>query len=250
MLRALRLAALLFASAFGSDSPTLHVITYATLESAHMKAVMMLHSAGAHGLYPTILGVGEVGSWPEGLWQKIPFVLDFITEHTADEDVVLFVDAYDVLFTGPHTPNGTEYKRGILESFDAIGADIVFNAERVCAYGPVLSPKLCPVFDAEAALRVDQKGASVFKYLNSGAWIGKARALKTFFEFPIAPALRASKTGTGDQMWYADSFVNLLTPTASADAPVSVSLDYDRSVLALLRPRTRWRRARRTACHR
>ena len=35
MLRALRLAALLFASAFGSDSPTLHVITYATLESAH-----------------------------------------------------------------------------------------------------------------------------------------------------------------------------------------------------------------------
>jgi hypothetical protein len=207
--------------------PRLHIITYATLETYHMKAVMMLHSAGAYGLFPTVLGVGEIGSWPEGLWQKIPFVQKYLTYETQDDDLVLFVDAYDVLFVGNRSLTGQLYKDEIINRYTALGVDIVFNAETVCAYGSDLSPVLCPAFERLAGSSAHTPGNTKFKYLNSGAWIGKVGAVKQFFKHPIPDQLRLSKDGTGDQMWYAQTFMQMSDSMAANAAAPTVALDYN-----------------------
>ena len=58
-------------------------------------------SAEQHGLLPSIVGLGEVAWWPEGLGRKINALRGFLASaRLGAEDLVLFADAFDTLILG------------------------------------------------------------------------------------------------------------------------------------------------------
>jgi hypothetical protein len=93
---------------------------------------------------------------------KLKLVNDFVNETNHDlEDVVLFMDAYDVIYKGN--------ARTILERYSTFGSPIVFGAESVCFPGGLESNY--PEYTKQYP----------FRYLNSGLFIGKIWAIRECF---------------------------------------------------------------------
>jgi len=141
------------------------VLTFATHVAFEFCA--FYRSALIHGISPKLLGWDTA---PEGaLHRKATSVAAEIAEYD-DGRIVLFADAFDVLFLDPLP--------GIVERFRAIGKPILFSAEKGCY----------PSWD----LAVDYpKPVTPWSYLNSGAYIGYAGPLKAMLREMLAlPSVR------------------------------------------------------------
>lgn len=162
-----------------------------------------------------VYGLGE--EWT-GFGMKLRLMYEAIKDDPA-ERVVLFVDAYDVLFL----PAGTE----ILTRFLAFGAPIVFSAELACwpfedlagEYPEPAVTDLEPVDPRIAALRPKPPLAVPLKYLNSGSYIGYAGAVRDAL-LELSP-----EDEDDDQGLFTRYFL---------DHPEKVSLDYQASLFHTL----------------
>ena len=180
-------------STIEGESMQVHVLTVGTDQS---KMWALEQSAKAHGI--TYLNLGRNAKWAGGTMesqgggQKINLVRGHL-KYLHDDDVVLFVDGYDVILndTMPTT----------LERYLDIGTDIVFAAEINCWPDETLADKFPTTL-------------SRYRYLNSGVYMGKVGALKEFLNETVP-------NDSDDQLWMQKRFLflNSMYP--------SVGLDYE-----------------------
>tara|TARA_R110002074_G_scaffold57157_2_gene140739 strand:- start:4099 stop:5850 length:1752 start_codon:yes stop_codon:yes gene_type:complete len=180
-------------STIEGESMQVHVLTVGTDQS---KMWALEQSAKAHGI--TYLNLGRQVIWSGGTMeaqgggQKINLVRNHL-ESLHDGDVVLFVDGYDVIINDTlHT---------ILERYEDMGADIIFAAEKNC-WPDVTMASEFPL-------------STLYRYLNSGAYIGKVGALKEFLN-------EAVPNDSDDQLWVQKRFLS-----SDWQSTASANLDYE-----------------------
>lgn len=142
---------------YAKNQPTLHICTIASHETKELN--QLLDSCARNNLEVNILGLGKpyVG---HGL--KITYVKEFI-HNLPDVDVVLVVDAYDVLVLAS--------KEEILEKYLKCGYPVLFGAET----------NLFRKRHLNKYLKNYPKSPTKFRYLNAGTWIGRIGTLKQIF---------------------------------------------------------------------
>ena len=173
----------------------MNFVTIATDES---KMSLLRQSAERHNIQLSNIGAGV--EWRggdmvagQGGGQKINLFKDYIS-NLPDSYIILFVDGYDVLFL-----DNTET---IFERFLGFNCDILFAAEKNCWPQPNISPR----FPATP---------SPYKYLNSGLYIGKVGALKSFLNEHVADF-------EDDQLWMQKRFLEL-----NESKDLNILLDYE-----------------------
>lgn len=150
-----------------------HILTVGTDEN---KMWGLEQSAKRYGI--TYLNLGQDVQWGGGTMEghggghKINLVRSHI-QTLPDEDTVLFVDGYDVLFT--------DNIHSIKERFDGFDCDILFAAEKSCWPEPTIAPQF-------------PMTPTPYKYLNSGVYMGKVARLNHFFSEVVA-------NDEDDQLW-------------------------------------------------
>ena len=128
-----------------------------------------LESAIRNGVGLEVLGWGL--PW-EGLSQKLAAALAAV-EALPGECVVMFTDAYDVLFT--------EDLSTMRAKFDRLGKRLVFSAE--CGCWPQVT------YDKGRTCRdMYPPSPTPFRYLNSGSWIGRAETAARFLSTLVQEA--------------------------------------------------------------
>jgi hypothetical protein len=195
----------------------------------------MLQSGAGRGYNVTLLG------WQapyRSLFDKIDWMARAVVkdeEHVRDTDLVLFVDAHDVLFVG-----GTADE--LMHAFDRLAAgasaDAVFSAEKTCwpqvqtrgatfcdtAYPPV------PEHHARALLdKYDDE--PLYRYLNSGAWMATGVGARRVLRAALLERERLKMNGrpppTNDQEVLSDLFAfGKLNGRGEGSAAATTTLDY------------------------
>ena len=156
-----------------------HIITVGTDEN---KMWGLEQSAKRHGI--TYLNLGRGVKWDGGTMvgqgggHKINLVRSHI-QTLPNEDLVLFVDGYDVLFT--------DNIHSIKERFEGFDCDILFAAEKSCWPEPTIAPQF-------------PMTPTPYKYLNSGVYMGKVARLNHFFSEVVA-------NDQDDQLWIQKRFL-------------------------------------------
>lgn len=146
-----------------SARPRLHYLTVAT--EWHFFLALLLRSAEAQGLRPTVLGYGDprfvthryIGGVDSGM--KVEHVRNALAA-LPETDVVLFTDAFDVIAV---RPLGEE----LLAAFESFRADVVVSAEKNC-YPDATRASDYPLADR----------SRTYPYLNSGGYMGRVWALR------------------------------------------------------------------------
>ena len=198
--------------------PKLHVVVVATELKYELK---LLHAtATALGWPLSILGLGK--PW-RGLGSKVQLLDEFLSDTSgnvkdASKELVLFVDAYDVLLleSAGDTSNGLVerfLKIGDTEGQSWNGASIVFSAEKTCAPDKGLE-LLYPSTEPE----VDKP----FTFVNSGSYIGRVDAVRRMLA-EVQADIAEHHTINGadpfrldDQRWFSRFYVrNHAMPVAS-----------------------------------
>ena len=180
-------------STIEGESMQVHVLTVGTDQS---KMWALEQSSKAHGI--AYLNLGRQVTWmggtmeAQGGGQKINLVRNHL-ESLHDGDVVLFVDGYDVIIN--------DTLPTILERYEDMGADIIFAAEKNCWPDPTMASQF-PL-------------STIYRYLNSGVYMGKVSYLKAFFN-------EAVPNDSDDQLWMQKRF---LSPAWQATG--SANLDYE-----------------------
>jgi len=140
-----------FQTTLFSAEPNLHICTVA---SQHTKGLdQLLDSCDRYGISIDVLGLGKKF---RGLSHKLIYVKKYI-QNLHDNDVVLFVDAYDVLFFA------TEDK--IMKTFLRMRKPFIISVERYC----------WPYSDLEPHF---PRGPTSNRYINSGSFMGYVYRLK------------------------------------------------------------------------
>lgn len=120
----------------------------------------------------------------KGFGYKIILLRMFLDE-CQDDDVILFTDAHDVYITGIHEE--------ILAQYWSMNSDIVFAAEKNC----------WPVKSFETQYLTHNDKYIKYKYLNSGAFIGRAGSLRQWMDQNFHNVSGA----TDDQLWYTQLYL-------------------------------------------
>ena len=166
-------------STIEGESMQVHVLTVGTDQS---KMWALEQSAKAYGI--TSLNLGRQVTWmggtmeAQGGGQKINLVRNHL-ESLHDGDVVLFVDGYDVIIN--------DTLPTVIERYEDMGADIIFAAEKNCWPDPTMASQF-PL-------------STLYRYLNSGVYIGKVSALKEFLN-------EAVPNDSDDQLWMQKRFLS------------------------------------------
>lgn len=140
------------------------VISVLTVASDEEKAKLLFASAERHGIAVTNLGKGV--EWRGGTMagpgggQKINLVKQALENYNDGNDIVVFVDGYDIIINDDLST--------IVDRFKDAQCDILFAAEKTC----------WP--DVNLAGMFPDTGTE-YKYLNSGVYVGKVDALKKMF---------------------------------------------------------------------
>jgi len=145
-------------------------------------------SAAAHGLHPSILGYGERAWWPEGLGVKINALRRYVFDVARSDEVVLFVDAFDVMVFA----NSSEIMRRFEDLERRTKRSIVFNAEGYCY----------PEFDDICNKNYPEAPFPQWKHLNSGLFIGRVSAMREMLKDPVDDIMAG-----GDQTFYQRYFL-------------------------------------------
>jgi hypothetical protein len=173
-------------SSSSSTTSTLHIAMYASHPGSDDRFCRSIESALAHDVRLQLLG------WKipwRGLSQKLEAV--YHLSHTLPpNDIILFIDAYDVMFAG----NETE----ILARFLRLNASIVFAAECGCWPHIAEDPNIC--YQAYPA------SPTSARYLNSGTWIGYAKEASVMLKAVMQEA-GTSFDNANDQKLMADLYI-------------------------------------------
>ena len=137
------------------SGPKLHAVTYASHGGRDDRFCRAVESAIRNDFDLVILGWGV--KW-RGLSQKLEAAQRYAA-NLDKNDVLLFTDAFDVLFT--------EKPQVIQQEYNKLDADIVFSAECGC-WPHVIEDH------GKACFSSYPKSPTPYRYLNSGTWIGKA----------------------------------------------------------------------------
>jgi len=163
------------------DRERVHVVTYMN-EVNNLFGYLQV-TAAAQGLYPQILGYGDRAWWPDGLGAKINGLRRFVRAEIAEDELVLFVDAFDVMLFGGRAE--------IVQRFEELerqqNRSLFFNCEKVCF----------PNFDDICTADYPASPHPQWRYLNSGAFIGRGAALKQMLKDPVDDVMPGS-----DQAFY------------------------------------------------
>ncbi len=159
-------------------------------------------SVGSH----EILILGQQAGEYTGLSDKPRILHKAISDGLIKEDIILFVDAWDVVFV--------DKPEVIIDKYKAINIDVEIGAEKNC---------FPSCFKKEYDRWAEPFNTS-YKYLNSGVIVGRTDAIMTILEAMDAPNLpvdyRDGRTGRNfhfnDQAYYMDIALR---------QPVGVKLD-------------------------
>jgi hypothetical protein len=132
----------------------LHVCTYLTQPE---KALYLFETAKLHGVHVENLSTTTI--W-NGFQDKL-FAMRTKISSAADDDILCFVDSYDLLV------NASSEK--IIEAFKKEDCEILYGAET-------------SLFPAHLNSTEYPKSYTQFRFLNSGCYIGYVRALKKVFK--------------------------------------------------------------------
>ena len=162
-----------------------HIVTVAT-EPEKMWAL----EQSAKKQNVEIINLGENHPWRDpmnnlGGMPKIQLINEYLAT-VKEEDIVLFMDGYDTFLA--------DSPQAILERFGQMEADIVFGAESECWPLP-----------ENASLWPDTE--TPYRYLNSGLYIGKAKALHDFIS-----QSQDGSSNNDDQLYCQNRYLNNKTP--------------------------------------
>ena len=165
----------------------LHTVTYATHGGKDDRFCRAVESAIRHNFELIILGWGE--KWL-GLSQKLTGAYNYI-KSLPPKDVILFTDAFDVLYT--------DEPDNILQKFLSAKTEILFSAE--CGCWPHVME------DRDACFNKYPKSPTPYRYLNSGTWIGYAKPAADML-LQIIKEAGNDFTNANDQKLVADFYIN------------------------------------------
>ena len=169
-------------------------VTVVTVASDTRDAAALLASAPLAGIDIVVLGEGVAMPWPTGLRTKIVLVQQFVeTTQLGDDDLIVFVDAWDTMVLA-------DSPESLIENFrkaeEATSRPIIFAPEEFCwPQDEESKDTLCAYFDSVAPPQHKRR------YLNSGLYAGRHRAFKELFAAPIPAELPLS-----DQPWFQQQF--------------------------------------------
>ena len=148
------------------------------------KMKLLNASAAKHQI--KIKNLGEGVTWGGGDMtgpgggQKVNLMKQYLSTQVDDSSVVLFADGYDVVFN--------DNLSTIVERYRDMNAEVVFAAEKTCWPDKSMADKFPPSHTA-------------YKYLNSGLYIGTARALRAMFNEELTDR-------EDDQLYIQKQFLN------------------------------------------
>lgn len=186
------------------DEINMHIVTVATDESK----MWALEQSAKH-FNTTVHNIGKGSDWYDPMeghagMPKIDMMIEFLKDLPPD-DIVLFMDAYDTFFVNSPLE--------ILERFRGFNVDILFGAED--NFWPPEN-YLKTYFDT-------RHEGELYKYLNSGLYIGYAGALWSFFT-------QESSDVTVDDQRYCQLRYLESTPRVALDHEAYIFQNHDNSV--------------------
>ena len=169
--------------------PKIHHVVYASHRGSDDRFCRTVESAARHNITLNILGWGV--AWG-GLYQKLEATLQFC-ESQPPNDIVLFTDAFDVMFL--------KTSEEILEDYIAMETDILFGAE--CGCWPHVTRD-----GGRECLERYPASPTPYRYLNSGTWMARARAIvRVLTALKNRSGEGFAKSETNDQELVADMFL-------------------------------------------
>lgn len=169
-----------------------HEIRIATFESSLAPMFSGLLASASQNIGPvTVLGHGLAATWGKGLQGKLDSYRDYVLglPASASEDIVLLLDANDVLVLG----NRSDLIAAFEHLEKATGKHVFFGGEDGGA-GPLVS--------GQSSLAGREHVHTRWIYLNSGLIAGRANALLHMFEQSKTADLATCQECTGDQEWF------------------------------------------------
>jgi hypothetical protein len=132
-----------------------HVCTVAS--DSHPRLDQLIESCKVHQIELDVLGMGL--PYPKN-GVKLLYMIDYL-KRWEDDEVILFVDAYDTLILVD--------KERILEKFLRSERPFIMGAEKNCAPNPDLAPHF-------------EKGPTPFRFINTGTYIGYVKNIRAWLE--------------------------------------------------------------------
>jgi hypothetical protein len=149
-----------------------------------VRLTLALVSAQRHGMFPMVVGLGIPARWAYGLSALANEWRGYVLNHTEPEDLVLFFDAFDVAFQAGEREIVDRY----LEMEARSGHELFYNADTHCT-----NP--CDLEKPEST--------SVWPYLNSGVYLGRARVIRELYKDPLPnPLVDAEGKPMRLQYWH------------------------------------------------
>jgi len=143
-----------------------------------------LASAEGFGLFPVVVGYGHSATWAYGLSALANDWRSYVLSHTQPDDLVLFFDAYDIIFQAGEEEIVDRY----LEMEARSGHQLFYNADMKCT-----NP-------CEEEM---PKSSSPWAYLNSGVYLGRARVIRDLYRDPMPdPLVDAAGRKMRLQYWH------------------------------------------------
>jgi len=179
----------------------LHVVTYA--DHATPQLCASARSAARHGIHLRVLEPDAASSrYADPRANKPAAMQRFLRsfdERTEAADLVLFADAYDVLYTGRLEA------RSVLHVLQAAAAprpwneSVLLAGERNCApYMDFFGVKEDRPGGRETCARLARGAHTSFRYINTGSWLSSVRMARTFVD-AWAEELEADGEAASDQ---------------------------------------------------
>lgn len=188
-------------NAIGNFTGRLHTVTYASHGGRDDRFCRAVESAIRHDYRLVILGWRV--PWT-GLSQKLQAAYEYASS-LPPGDLLLFTDAFDVLFTGGPTE--------IIRQFLLHNSSLLFSAE--CGCWPHIMER-----KGRACFYEYPTAPTPYRYLNSGSWIGTALAAAAMLSEVIRLAGNDFRNAN-DQKLVADMFIS---------RRFDMSLDYHNSI--------------------
>jgi hypothetical protein len=196
-----------------------------TVASDKEKARFLLDTAAIYNVHIHIL---NITNWT-GFIDKILAMKETL-ESLEDQDIVCFLDAYDVLAMSTVDE--------ILYKFSESGNDILMSSELNC-YPSENEEKYALVeyrlFEKEHEIGIwntpaSKKIRSNYKYMNSGGYIGYVHALKRMFQWKTEEDIRNIINLGGDQNFFTQYYLEF----ANSDNDVNIGLDWKQNIFQSL----------------
>lgn len=187
-------------STIEGENMNTHVLSVGTDIS---KTWALTQSSNQHGIRTHNIGYGVAWGGGDmttsGGGQKINLIREHI-KTLPDNDLVLFVDGYDVFFA--------DNIETITERFQGFNCDILFAAEKNCWPDDTLGSSF-------------PETGTPNRYLNSGVYMGNVLSLKRFFNASTGPIPNDSD----DQLWMQKEYLSHINPESSHDWSLTLKLD-------------------------